>query len=60
MKNGTMYVDKAGLEDLITYHEAEFEVIDGYCFNSGRSNRINDVIKDLYDLRKKWKNKNPA
>ena len=61
MENETMYVYKAGLEDLITYHEAESEVLDGCYFKSGRHNRVNDVIKDLYDLRKKLNNyKNPA
>ena len=61
MENETMYVDKVGLGDLITYHEAEFEVPDGYYSNSGRNNRINDAIKDLHDLRKKLKrDKNPA
>ena len=60
MENGTMYVDRVGMEDLITYHEAEFEVLDGYYFDSCRNNKINDVIKDLHDLRKKLKNMNPA
>ena len=51
MENEIIYVDKVGLKDLITFHEAEFEIIDGYYFNSGRNNRINNVIKNLYDLR---------
>ena len=61
MDNGIIYIDKVGLEELITYHEAEFEIIDGYYYNEGRNNTINHVIKDLYDLRKKLKqDKNPA
>ena len=59
MGNETVYVDKVGLGDLITYHEAEFETLDGYYFGPGRNNKINDVIKDAYDLRKKL-DKNPA
>ena len=61
MDNGIMYIDKVGLEELITYHEAEFEIIDGYYYNEGRNNTINTVIEDLYDLRKNLKQeKNPA
>ena len=46
-----LYIDKAGLEDLITFHEAEFEITDGYHFSSGRNNEVNNVIKILYDFR---------
>ena len=53
MEHGIIYIDKIGLEDLSTFHEAEFEIIDGYYFNSGRNNNIIDVIKNLYDLRLK-------
>ena len=53
MDNAIIYIDKAGLEDLITFHDAEFEITGGYYYNEGRSNKINHVIKDLYDLRKK-------
>ena len=53
MGNGIIYIDKIGLEELITHHEAEFEIIDGYYYNEGRHNKINQVINDLYDLRKK-------
>ena len=42
-----MYIDKDGLEYLITFHEAEFEIIGGYCFNQGRFGRINKVIKSM-------------
>ena len=59
--NWIICIDKAGLEDLITFHEAEFEIIDGCYFDSGRSNKINDIIKNLYDLRLHLKSdKNPA
>ena len=51
---------KVGLQSLITYHEAEFEVLDGYYFDSCRNNKINDVIKDLHDLRKKLKKYEPS
>ena len=51
MSNEIIYIDKVGLEDLITFHEAEFEILDGYYFNEGRNNTINNVIKSLYDKR---------
>ena len=51
MDNVIIYIDKVGLEEITTYHEAEFEIIDGYYYNEGRNNTINNVIKDLYDLR---------
>ena len=55
MSNEIIYIDKVGLEDLITFHEAEFEILDGYYFNEGRNNTINKVIKSLYDKRLKLK-----
>ena len=56
-----IYIGKAGLEDPITFHEAECEITGGYYFNSGRNNKNNNVIKNLYDLRLKLKDDtNPA
>ena len=61
MDNGIIYIDKVGLEELIAYHETEFEIIDGYYYDQGRNNTINHVIGDLYNLRLKLKqDKNPA
>ena len=36
MDNDITYIDKDGLEDLVTFHEAEFGIIGGSYFNSGR------------------------
>ena len=61
MENEIIYVDKVGLGEIITYHEAGFEIIDGYYYDQGRNNTINHVIEDLYNLRLKLKqDKNPA
>ena len=52
---------KVGLEEFTEYHKAEFGITDGYYYNDGRNTTINHVIKDLHDLRKKFKQyKNPA
>ena len=40
MENETVYTDKAGLEDLITFHDAEFEIIDGYYYNERETIRF--------------------
>ena len=51
MDNDIIYIDQVGLEDLITFHYAQFEIIDGYCYNDGRNETINHVIEHSYDLR---------
>ena len=43
MDNGITYTHKVGLEDIITFHEAEFEIIDGSYYDQGRNNTINHV-----------------
>ena len=61
MAGETVYIDKTGLENLTEFQIADFEIIDGHYFDEGRNNKINDVIKHLYDTRIKFKNeKNPA
>ena len=60
MSNEIIYIDKVGLEDLITFHEAEFEILDGYYFNEGRNITSNKVIISLYDKRLMFKQENPA
>ena len=60
MDNGIIYFDKVGLEDSTTFHEAEFDIIDGYHYN-GRNETINHAIEYLYNLRLKLTNdENPA
>ena len=51
MEHEIIYIDKAGLEDLITFHEAEYGIVGGYYFNEGRDSNINNVIRNLYALR---------
>ena len=61
MENDIIYIDKTGLEDLITFQDVDFEIIRGYYFNEGRNSTIRDVIKELFDERAEMKRKgNPA
>ena len=57
-----VFMNKVGLKELITYHEAEFEIIGGYHYNEGRNNTINHAIEDFYNLINNVKNlkKEPA
>ena len=48
MQNKIMYVDKIQLEDLIQFHEIEFNIIDGYYFDEGRNNKLKEVIDYLF------------
>jgi hypothetical protein len=50
-----MFVDKTTLEDLLEFHKIKFEIIRGYYFNEGHNTGINDVIKYLFEERKKKK-----
>ena len=55
MENGIIHNGKAGLEEIIEYHIAEFEIIGGYYYDQGRNITINHVIEGLYNLRLKLK-----
>ena len=53
MVGAIVFIDRVGLEDAIKYQDIKFRVIDGYYFDEGRNNKINKVIKHLFDTRKK-------
>lgn len=56
----TIYLDKTSLEDLINFQKVEFEILQGYYFDEGRNNTVNNVIKYLFEERlKKKKENNP-
>ena len=50
MDNDSVYIDKVGLFDLIEFHDAQFEILEGYYYNDGRHETINHVIEDLSNL----------
>lgn len=54
-------VDRYTLEDLIQFQGITFEVLRGYYFNEGFNNKINSVIKFLFEERLRMKKEgNPA
>ena len=50
-----LYVCKFALEDLIEFHDIEFEIIDGYYYDEGRNNNLRDVINFVFNERLKMK-----
>ena len=54
MDNETTYIDKVGLECLITFHEAGFGITDGYYVYRCRNDNFNNAVtkqsmtKDLH------------
>ena len=56
-----VYVDNIALEDLLQFQDVEYEVVQGYYFNEGFNNKINTVMKYLFNERNKFKKEgNPA
>jgi len=55
MVNEIICVDKITLEELIKYHNIEFEIIRGYYYNEGRNYTLEKVIKHLFNTRLKAK-----
>ena len=57
---GSYYVDKISLEELIEYHNIDFDIIRGYYYNDGRNYKIKETITYLFEERlKQKKEKNP-
>jgi len=54
------YVTHIDLEELIKYHDIEYEIIRGLYFDEGSNTKCQKVIKHLYDTRKKYKKTNPC
>jgi len=50
-----VYINKTSLEDAIEFQNIEFEVVRGYYYNQGKNENIKEVIKTLFNERKKWK-----
>ena len=50
-----MYVDHIMLEDLIKFQDCDIKILRGYYYDGKRDYRIRDVIKNLFELRLKYK-----
>ena len=51
----TMYVDHITLQDLIEFQKIDCEIIRGYYYDGNRDTKIRDVVKNLFELRLKYK-----
>jgi hypothetical protein len=49
--NEVFYIDKTTYEDCVKYQGLEFEILCGYYYDEGHNNKINDVIKHLFQAR---------
>ena len=58
MEGEEIYVDRITLEELIKYHDIEYECKTGVMFNEGYNTKIRDVVRKLYDLRNRYKKDN--
>lgn len=53
-------IDKIALEDFIKFQGATFDIIDGYYYDSGKNDKIQLVIRNVFEERlKKKASKNP-
>jgi len=50
-----VYFDKVGLEDFENFHQGEIEFINGYYYDKGFNNKINETMKYLFSQRLKYK-----
>ena len=50
-----VYFDKVGLEDFENFHQGEIEFINGYWYNKGVNNKINETMEYLFAQRLKYK-----
>ena len=50
-----MYVDHIMLEDLINFQDCDIKVLRGYYYDGKRDYRIRDIIRNLFELRLKYK-----
>lgn len=55
LEGKTITVDKFTLEDLVRFSKIKYEILQGYYFNDGRNDRVNEVIAHLFNMRRKYK-----
>jgi len=50
-----VYLDKIGLEDFVKYQGGKYQFINGYYYDEGHNNKINNVMEHLFKQRLKYK-----
>ena len=55
LEGKTITVDKFTLEDLVRFSKVKYEILQGYYFDEGRNDRVNEVITNLFNMRLKYK-----
>jgi len=61
LEDEIIYIDKTALEDLVKFQEVDFEFINGYYYNKGFNNKVNETMTHLFNQRLKYKkDKNPV
>lgn len=55
-----LILDKYTLEDYINFHQIEYQILDGVYWNNGFNNTMGKLIYELFNVRLKNKNTNPA
>lgn len=55
LEDQEIFVDRFTLEDLERFSKITYTIIQGYYFNQGRNDRIQTVIRKLFDMRLKYK-----
>ena len=48
-------MDRFTLEDLVRHSDITYEVLQGYYFDQGRNDRVNAVIREMFDARLEYK-----
>ena len=55
LEGKTITVDRFTLEDLVRFSKIKYEILQGYYFDEGRNDRVNEVITNLFNMRLKYK-----
>ena len=53
-------IDNTGLEDLIKFHNIEYEVLDGVYWDEGVNKKMGKVIQKLFNARQEYRETNKA
>ena len=48
-------VDRFTLEDLVNHGKVKYSILQGYYFDEGRNDRVNEVIKTMFNTRLRYK-----